>query len=100
VGAEYVTAASARLRGGLYIQDVMPNSPASRVDLQKGDILVGLNVGSRHWETIRPDNILYVLEQSASAQAQALQFYIVRRNVIRYGTLAVADLVPTSTLTR
>ncbi len=92
VSPEYVTAASAKLRGGLYVQSVAPNSLAARALIQKGDILVGMNVGLRHWETIRPDNVLFILRQPEVASAQALQFYIVRRNGIHQGTMSLAEL--------
>ncbi len=39
---------------------------AAQAQIQKGDILVGVNVGERHWETIRPDNILFILRQPRS----------------------------------
>ncbi len=67
---EYVAAASPKLRGGLYVQAVSPGSPGARASIQKGDILVGMNVGARHWETIRPDNILFILRQPEVAHAQ------------------------------
>ena len=60
-----------KLRGGLYVQAVPPGSPAAQAAIQKGDILVGMNVGTRHWETIRPDNILYVLRQPEAARPRA-----------------------------
>ena len=44
-----------------------------------------MNVGIRHWETIRPDNILFILRQPEVAQSQTVQFYIVRRNSIHQG---------------
>ena len=61
----------------------LPGSPAAEAAIQKGDILVGMNVGSRHWETIRPDNILYVLRQPETVQTQSALFYVVRRNGIQ-----------------
>ncbi len=63
VSTDYVASVSPKLRGGLYVQAVSPGSPAAQAAIQKGDILVGMNVGTRHWETIRADNILYVLRQ-------------------------------------
>ena len=50
---EYVAAVSPKLRGGLYVQAVLPGSPAAEAAIQKGDILLGMKVGTRHWETIR-----------------------------------------------
>jgi hypothetical protein len=53
VSPDWVAAVSPKLRGGLYIEAVLPGSPAAGAAIEKGDILVGMNVGTRHWETIR-----------------------------------------------
>ncbi|HMB04764.1 MAG TPA: trypsin-like peptidase domain-containing protein [Isosphaeraceae bacterium] len=100
VAPEYVAAASPKLRGGLYVQSVTPNSPGARAMLQKGDILVGMNVGMRHWETIRPDNVLFILRQPEVAHSQSVQFYIVRRNGIHQGTMSLAEIPAQNTLRR
>jgi serine protease Do len=99
VTSEYVVAAEPKLRGGLYIHSVAPGSLGSRALIQKGDILVGMNVGARHWETIRPDNVLFILRQPEVTHAQTLQFYIVRRNGIQMGTMSLAE-IPSTTLSR
>ena len=80
VSTDWVSAVSPKLRGGLYIEAVLPGSPAAQAAIQKGDILVGMNVGTRHWETIRPDNILYVLRQPEAVQTQGAVLYLVRHN--------------------
>ena len=100
VDTEYVAAASPKLRGGLYVQAVSPSGPGARASIHKGDILVGINVGVRHWETIRTDNILYILRQSEIAHSQTLQFYIVRRNGIHQGVMSLAEIPPANTITR
>jgi serine protease Do len=100
VTPEYVAAASPKLRGGLYVSSVMPNSPAERAQIKKGDILVGMNVGSHHWETIKPDNVLFILRQPEVAQAQLVQFYIVRHNGIHQGAMSLAEVPPQNTLSR
>ena len=99
VSPDYVVAASPKLRGGLYIQSVSAGSPAEGARLQKGDILVGMNVGKHHWETIRPDNILFILRQPEIAQTQAVQFFIVRRNGIHQGVMSLAE-APSTALNR
>ena len=68
-----------------------PDSPGGRASIQKGDILVGMNVGTRHWETIRPDNVLYILRQPEVAHSQLLPFYIVRSNSIHQGSMSLAE---------
>ena len=91
VAPEYVAAASPKLRGGLYIQAVAPGSPGDVAKIQKGDILVGMNVGLHHWETIRPDNVLFILRQPEITHTQSLPFYIVRRNGIHQGSMSLAE---------
>jgi serine protease Do len=91
VSTEYVSSVSPKLRGGLYVQAVSPGSPAAQALIQKGDILVGINVGTRHWETIRADNILYVLRQPEAAQTGTALLYVVRRNAIQPRRVSLAE---------
>jgi serine protease Do len=100
VSNEYVASVSPKLRGGLYIQAVSPGSLAEQASLQKGDILVGMNVGSRHWETIRADNILYVLRQPETAQTMSAVLYVVRRNGIQPRRITIAESLIQSILSR
>jgi serine protease Do len=90
VSREYVAAVSSDFRGGLFVQAVQPGSPADRAMIQKGDILVGLNVANRDWETIRPDNLTYILNLPEVGRAGTLQYYAVRRNGFVQGTLSLA----------
>ena len=83
VPPEYVSTVSPKLRGGLYVLAVLPGSPAAEAAIQTGDILLGMKVGSRHWETIRPDNILFVLRQPETAQTQSALLYVVRQNEVQ-----------------
>lgn len=87
VQSEYVAGVSNKLRGGLYIHAVSANSPAARAQIQKGDILVGMSVGNRDWETIHPNNVLYVVKQSEQARNSNIRFYVVRRNALQQGEL-------------
>jgi serine protease Do len=96
VSTEYVASVSPKLRGGLYVQAVSPGSPAAAASIQKGDILVGMNVGTRHWETIRADNILYVLRQPETVQTQSAVLYIVRKSGIQPRRISLADPVTQS----
>jgi serine protease Do len=91
VSAEYVASVSAQLHGGLYISEVTPGSPAAKANVQKGDILVGVNVGDRHWETLRPDTVVYTLRQPQVSRTQTLPFYIVRRNNIHQGEMNLVE---------
>ncbi len=89
VSRDYVKVVSPTFRGGLYVQAVSPDSPAARAAIQKGDILVGMNVGDRDLETIRPDNVLYILKHPQVARSHSLPFYIVRRNEFVQGLLSL-----------
>ncbi len=96
VDNEYVAAVSPKLRGGLFVQAVSPGSPAALAAIQKGDVLVGMNVGRRHWETIRPDNIIYVLRQPETVQNNSAIFYVVRKNEIQPRKVSLAETTRTS----
>jgi serine protease Do len=100
VSTEYVAAVSPKLRGGLYIQSVSPGSLASQAAIQQGDILVGMNVGTRHWETIRADNILYVLRQPEMNQTNSALLYVVHRNGIQPRRISFAEASVRSILGR
>jgi serine protease Do len=91
VDSGYVSAASPQLHGGLYIESVIPDSPAGRASIQRGDILVGLNSGTRNLETIRTDNVLYVLKQPEVAHSQVLPYFIVRSNTLLQGSMSLAE---------
>jgi serine protease Do len=96
VGPEHVSAISPRLRGGLLVESVYPNGPAARSSIAPGDILVGMHVGEGHWETIQPDNVVYILDQYRKAGGQPLQYYLIRQKVIHQGAF---DLTKTDTAT-
>jgi serine protease Do len=100
VSTEYVSTVSAKLRGGLYVQAVLPGSPAAEAAIQKGDILLGMKVGARHWETIRPDNILYVLRQPEAVQTQSAEFYVVRKNEVQPRRISLGGTLAPSLLSR
>ena len=62
----------------MVILEVVPDSPAGRSDLRKGDILVGLD----KWETASIENIQWILghiaEQSHHDVSRQIRFIIVR----------------------
>jgi serine protease Do len=100
VTPEYVAAASPQLHGGLFVREVSRGSLGERAQIQKGDILVGMNVGVRHWETLTPENVLFILRQPEVPHSQKLSFYIVRRNVIHLGSMCLAEILAPSILNR
>jgi serine protease Do len=91
IGKEHVAAFSPNLKGGLLVQAVLPGGSGARAMIQRGDILVGMQVGTRLLETIRPDNIVYVLNQPEVSRSLALPFYIVRRSGIHEGVLNLTE---------
>lgn len=96
VDRSYVKNVSPSFRGGLYIEAVQPGSAADSAHIQEGDILVGLNDGSRNWETIRADNILYILKLPEVARDRhSLLYYLVRHNEFVQGQLSL-NTGPTS----
>ncbi|MGC8639076.1 MAG: trypsin-like peptidase domain-containing protein [Isosphaeraceae bacterium] len=91
VSSDRVSAVSPRLHGGLYIEAVLPGSPAAQAAVQKGDILVGMDVGKHAWETIRPDNILYVLRQPETVQTQGAVLLLIRNNRIQPRRISLTE---------
>ena len=59
-----------------------------------------MNVGTRHWETIRADNILYVLRQPEMSQTHSALLYVVRRNGIQPRRISFAESAVRSILGR
>lgn len=74
---------ASRYRGGLQITAVRSDGPASRQGIRAGDVLVGMHV----WETISPENVLYILNHEDLEQLQPLKFFILRGNETLYGYL-------------
>jgi len=96
-----VSAVNPKLRGGLFIQAVAPESPFAAAALQQGDILVGMSVGDRNYETIRPDNILYVLRQPEAVQTQSASLFVIRRDgVLQTQRISLSDPRVQTMLTR
>lgn len=77
-----------RYRGGMRVLDVRPASSAADFGIKKGDILVGLHV----WETVRWEDINYILNQSTLLNGNdPLKFYVVRGQEVLYGNLKFAS---------
>lgn len=72
-----------RYRGGLEVIEVRPGGPADEQGIQPGDILVGLHV----WETIRPENVSYVLDRAQQECFGPLKFYVLRGSETLFGHL-------------
>ena len=72
-----------RYRGGLEVIEVRPDGPADEQGIQSGDILVGLHV----WETIRPENVTYVLDRAQQECFGPLKFYVLRGRETLFGHL-------------
>ncbi|HTI51718.1 MAG TPA: trypsin-like peptidase domain-containing protein [Planctomycetaceae bacterium] len=78
----------ARYRGGMKVLDVRDDSPAAKHGIRKGDVLVGLHI----WETAKPEDISYVLNQNKLvAGEEPLKFYVVRGPDVLYGSLKFAS---------
>jgi serine protease Do len=70
------------------VVDVRSKSPAAEYGIKKGDILVGLHV----WETIRPEDMSYILNQTSLLNGgEPLKFYVIRGQEVLYGNLRFAS---------
>jgi serine protease Do len=81
VGADAVTKANPQLHGGLIVTEVSAGSAASAAGLQKGDVLVGLH----SWETLRTEDVSYVLNHKDYASFLPLKFYTARDGKLKDG---------------
>jgi serine protease Do len=76
-----------RYNGGMKVLAVRPDSPAAAHGIAKGDVLVGLHV----WETTKPEDVTYVLNQTKLVSGtEPLKFYVVRGKEVLYGGLQFA----------
>jgi serine protease Do len=76
-----------KYRGGMRVVDVRPKSIAANYGMKRGDVLVGLHV----WETVRWDDINYILNQSSLINGpEGMKFYVVRGQEVLYGSLRMA----------
>lgn len=78
---------STRYRGGMHVEGVRPNSPASQEGILPGDILVGMH----KWETASPQDIQYIISRPNLGQMGKLKFYVLRGQNTLYGHLEMAS---------
>jgi serine protease Do len=77
-----------RYRGGMRVLDVRPKSIAADFGIRQGDILVGLH----EWETVRWEDINYILNQNSLINgSEPVKFYVVRGQEVLYGNLKFAS---------
>jgi serine protease Do len=81
-----------RYRGGMRVDEVRANSPASREGIQSGDILVGMH----RWETASEQDIQYIVSQPNFAEMGKLKFFVLRGQNTLYGHLDVPSHVEAS----
>ncbi len=62
------------LRGGMYVAQVQPNSPAAVAGIKSGDFLLGLH----KWETLNYDNVLYVLTKHDESPFDPVAVHVLR----------------------
>ena len=71
--------------GGLVVTDVRTSSPAESTGIKKGDVLVGLHV----WETIKQEDVDYVLTSPDGRAVNPLKFYILRDGDTLFGHFTI-----------
>ncbi|RLS57908.1 MAG: PDZ domain-containing protein [Planctomycetota bacterium] len=67
--------------GGLVVTEVRGGSPAETTGIKKGDVLVGLHV----WETVKQEDVDYVLTSPDGKAVNPLKFYILRDGDTLFG---------------
>src|SRR3954468_11728136 len=78
---------NSRYRGGMHVDGVRPNSPASEEGILPGDILVGMLT----WETASPQDIQYIISRPNLNQMGKLKFYVLRGQSTLTGDLELAS---------
>ena len=87
VGANYVTQVDRALRGGLWISEVGIGTLASKVGLQRGDIVLGFH----QWEALSLENVVFVLNHKDLATFNPLKIFYVRDGKIREVEVKLAE---------
>jgi serine protease Do len=77
-----------KYHGGMKVVDVKAGSVAADYGIKRGDVLVGLHI----WETVRWDDINYILNQASLISGpEGMKFYVVRGQEVFYGSLRTAS---------
>jgi serine protease Do len=76
-----VAKANPQLRGGLLVTEVVAGGSAGSAGIQKGDILVGLH----QWETLRSDDVAFVLNHKDFASFLPLKYFVARDGKLKDG---------------
>ena len=87
VGANYVAQVDRALRGGLYVAEVGIGTLASKVGLQRGDIVLGFH----QWESLSLDNVVFVLNHKDLATFNPLKIFYVRDGKIREAEVKLGE---------
>jgi serine protease Do len=83
--ADTVLRTHPQLHGGMLVNDVRPDGPASKAGIQRGDILLGLH----QWEMLSMDNVLFVLNHPDLATFNPVKFYVLRSGTVHRGVLTL-----------
>ncbi|MFG0263282.1 MAG: PDZ domain-containing protein, partial [Novipirellula sp. JB048] len=78
-----------KYRGGLYIGNVRPGSPADQQGISSGDILLGIH----GWQTSNLADLAGILEHPDMRRGPKAKFYIVRREQTLFGHLQIANQI-------
>jgi serine protease Do len=72
-----------KYNGGMVVTEVRQGSPAAKHGIRNGDILVGLH----QWETVKSEDVAFVIENADLEKFNPLRFYILRGREVLYGYL-------------
>lgn len=74
-----------KYRGGLIVSEVRAKSPSEFNGIKKDDILVGL----RDWETLKFDDVTWILNQPQQPGQSSMKYLVVRGPQTLYGSLQI-----------
>jgi serine protease Do len=87
VNAELVSRTNHQLHGGLEVVEINREGSAAKAGIERGDILVGLH----QWETVTPDNVVFVLTHPDLTSFNPLRFFILRSGQVHRGWIQQVD---------